>query len=357
MRQSFAPATSLLVLSTALTIAACGGDDRPSSNNNSNNNSSNNNTNNNNTNNNNNGPAAIMQFCADAKAKFGTYLASCYGGDESVLTGLFDLECDAWPAEVMAGHRNFDSTKIAACLAYFDTLTCEAGFDEAPNNVCEQAIMGIAPLSTVCEDDDICAAGLYCNSTSSDCPGVCAARAALGAACELNAFNGCVDGAFCENDNAGAGVCVAAIQAGQACTSGQCDRNLTCSNDICVGPKGLGEACDGFCAGFMRCEGPQGSRTCQLPAKVGDACDATTICAFGGCGMDGLCGGPAKVGDACGLMGMSYIPCFQGYCDTPDFNTPGLCAAQKADNATCMMDQECESSSCQAGMCAAPMCQ
>ncbi len=353
MRHSFASPQSLLLLGAALSIAACGGDEtRPAG-------TSNNNTSNNNTSNNNNpnNEQALMQFCTDVKGKFSAYLTSCYGGDGTALSGIFAIDCESWPAEVMAGHRTFDASKTAACLAYFDMLQCEVGFGDEATNPCEAALVSVAPVGTVCEDNDICADGLFCDRPAFGCPGTCAARAALNAACDVAAFDGCVDGAICEDDGAGAGTCITAIVEGQACQPGKCDRNLTCDEGICKGPTALGEVCNGYCAGFMRCIETNGVQTCQLPAKVGEACEATETCVFGSCGSDGLCAGPALVGDVCGLDGMSYTPCIQGYCEAPDFTSPGVCAAKKVDNATCMMDLECESDNCDSGMCAALMCQ
>lgn len=120
------------------------------------------------------------------------------------------------------------------------------------------------------------------------CSGVVPPRSsAAGGPCDLNSaytLNDCADGLYCErrqprescarcsslkNDGVG-------CQSSFECVSGYCD---VCETNTCMSvPRvGVGESCRCWndCRGFLQCVGPEGGKTCQRNALLGEPCRPT----------------------------------------------------------------------------------
>jgi hypothetical protein len=187
------------------------------------------------------------------------------------------------------------------------------------------------------------------------------------------------------------GACAAAaapVGVGESCLSAKCVTEAYCDDFVCAPLEAQGSPCsdDDNCQLGLACfslgDGPS---TCQpLPAE-GEACD-TSFFGFGGCNSLGLVCDPATgtcetwlfLGDACGpgstrcspyyltcdaetntcaLLPDVGEPCVEAcrgdlYCDYEGVPAAGVCAARKADGASCTDDSHCVGDTCtEAGLC------
>jgi hypothetical protein len=205
-----------------------------------------------------------------------------------------------------------------------------------------------APLGEIgerCDGFDACAAGLLCDyaevpsrcaaapgpgelcplatcTADSTCvDGTCVLRAGGGEACAAT-FQGCVEGFACD---LGSGRCAPLGGVGDVCLGDEraCGEGLLCdpfgpSSNLCIEPRGDGEACDfviGVCAEGLYC----GADGCEPVVPPGEPCSSFEACGPGASCVGFVCEPlPAAVGESC------FAVCGGGLRCADD---PGVCAA------------------------------
>ncbi len=160
-----------------------------------------------------------------------------------------------------------------------------------------------------------CGTAKYCNPATSRC-----AAAASGTPCSSS--SNCLPTEYCTASDR----CAAKAPAGQVCDSTS------------------GESCNAPTERCLRTATPGQSRCQQVP-EVGSPC--INECVFGAFCRNGLCVASGRVGQPCFMGG-----CFSGVC-RPDGGVGGLCDAPLANGAACRSNPECQSGSCDRGLCVA----
>lgn len=142
-----------------------------------------------------------------------------------------------------------------------------------------------------CAATDQCGLGQVCGLDT----GTCGPYPGVGEPCERDW--GCRDaGAWCSVEgDARTGVCASEVGVGQGCDLdlAWCQAGLICDDGVCVALPGLGEACEGGCAGDAFCELPLGTSEparCVPRRADGEACLEWTECRSWAC-EGGVCGG------------------------------------------------------------------
>jgi hypothetical protein len=178
------------------------------------------------------------------------------------------------------------------------------------------------------------------------CAGIWVGQQEEGGACgfDVESFV-CAPGTACVLGLDFCGTCKPVVDDGQACGNGEvtCAADSTCSDDVCVARKKVGEACadgdrcllgascnDGFCRG-------------PTVVAVGDACDQANRCPYkshceaGSCVEDGL------IGDSCA----GEADCASGWCASDD-----ICQALFSAGTGCTGSEQCATGICADGVCA-----
>ncbi|MBM4345105.1 MAG: hypothetical protein FJ100_17175 [Deltaproteobacteria bacterium] len=228
---------------------------------------------------------------------------------------------------VAAGTAKFDAAKAAACQA---TLDANCTFFKAVKlpAACKGLFVGLVDNGFACTADIACKSG-YCKTkdiNDAECPGLCAAPAKAGAAC--NSDSGC------EGDN----VCTAAdkcgpyvlAKKGEDCADVDCVDGLKCLEDFdsytCFEPKALGSAC-----------------------WVGeDACAQSAYCQTADTESEGKCKAKVAIGKACDkdawYDGLSENPCTKDHVcvELPANATTAVCAPVVALGQPCASSDQCK---------------
>ncbi len=256
----------------------------------------------------------------------------------------------------------YDGTKVAACMAAMKAA-CSIDTKEPPE--CKAVFTGTIADGASCSDNRACVSGV-CSGTATGC-GKCMKLADLGEACTSDEVCSC--SAYCVGGkcvvatpptasqpcsfslNCAAGLycpttqptptCAALAKLGEACDgSTLCDDTSTCGpQDNCVAKSQKTEACvsSGDCATGLVCVADPTTQkaTCLTPAKTGEACTVAGQCAY----ADQTC-----VSGKCASLPAKGQPC-PNYqcdkhliCDTSDLTKPAVCVALLASGATCASD-------------------
>lgn len=220
---------------------------------------------------------------------------------------------------VAAGILTYDPVKAGQCLTLLRTPSC--GILYGQSDVFETAcnpFTGTVQAAGVCFTDLECQVpGSRCEQPACDgsacCPGSCVPPAPLNGDCGANDL--CPPGAHCVQPAGGTASCETG-EGGSVCVNdSDCDLDHHCVGNLCRPDVASGTLCDrdAQCRGLDRCVGTSlgiGQGSCRAIDTVGAACE-----------------------DECfGCM----------YCDRPDPNQLGSCAARKAIDTACADNDECE---------------
>lgn len=267
---------------------------------------------------------------------------------------------------VDAGRVRYDGAAARQCLLQLER-TCAALDDGGPP--CNAVFLGTVPIGGGCDDSDECAGDAYCNHdmASGDC-GVCAARAAIGAPCDLALCTRSV-ASQCDYSGstptcvevrsappAGAGAVCGRATSGGVVTATACAAGLYCQEP----PEGDAGTCaplpaaDGPCTqDGVLCEGDQlcvdgRCRAITIQRTEGAPCGEAMLalcdplsrlsCESGTCARlgDGTAGSPCS-----GNGAFEGLPCNAGLVCSSD-----LCVAPQPEGGPCETDRECASGRC-----------
>lgn len=225
---------------------------------------------------------------------------------------------------------SFNDTKIKACTAQYDALTCADFTNPA---VCTPTAGTLAD-GAACGDDFQCQS-TFCNRTNGTC-GVCAPRFKLGDSCASNSKQ-CEVGLVCN------GTCQMPVAENGSCTSSpQCLGDLYCNGATgqCMKkPSQMNATCDpsvgcDLVAGLW-CD--SNTLTCKAITVVqaGASCSLSssfTICAAGGLCANQVCVAPLPDSMSCDVSGNppceTMSECRGGKCQLID---PASCSTGSAD--------------------------
>lgn len=251
-------------------------------------------------------PVDLARFCERAQQLACTWATECrpfqdcddWGG----MQGLRVL-CEFLPGRVSAGAVAYDPKAAGSCLAFLETVGCDAGPAIPVIAECQEPAWLIPRTATgePCYGDWIrwgseCAEGRCV--TVDACPGTCMAYQEAGQPCEQGA--GCPPRFGCVDEK-----CVPPVQEGGNCESVPCDEDLECEvvgdSFRCIAPKEAGSACDASdpCGGLLVCIGGQCAEQSPVdgPCRVDTQCPAPQRCFQGPDG--GQCGNEADLGEPC----------------------------------------------------------
>jgi hypothetical protein len=210
----------------------------------------------------------------------------------------------------------YDATAAAACLDKYKSMpdTCDSLFpaDATPipagsvmhlTDACQRVYAGTKNSGEPCASTADCAPDAkgfaYCNPnlTSGDSGsgmGTCQKIEVVTGQCGDKSQPG-APGSFyiCADGTCSTGFCNAISGPGGTCkpfSSTECDKGLSCVNDVCVAPPAVGEACPaGQCATGAYCD----SGTCVAQKAAGAACISNNDCAHPNSCQNGTCALPA----------------------------------------------------------------
>lgn len=304
-------------------------------------------------------------------------LAGTQAECESTFGAQFASEADISTqiALVNAGTYVYDGAKARECINAMGCGLVGGGF-EAP--VCRGVFQGTVALGGDCNDNSDCAGeDTYCQSeTPGTCPGSCVAAVALGGECRSSRQCSTVGGTVspsCEFGDSGTGICkeghTASAAVGAACGRIEAATTVTLTS------------CDtgSYCA--LNTTGDTRVGTCAALVANGAACETTQQCPADSICQDGTCGAPPLVNTAGGACMNSdagpfcnplrRLVCNESNvceavagtgqvgegCTTGDFSIAcatgnyclsdtHVCAARKANGATCASSGECSSNNC-----------
>jgi hypothetical protein len=298
----------------------------------------------------------------------------------------------ALDAIVAEGSAVYDADRGGACVATVLGQSCEEFQYGVAVSECANVFTGTVAIGGECFASEQCAGDAFCD-TSAACPGVCAARKAVGETCTLS--KECV-----RSPNAGCygNVCKEIIVRPLVAADGgcgfrddvasvtitPCEPGLSCVRDIgnpfvgfCKNPIAIGGACtsrlDACVPGAACREDEIGLLSCVeiIVVTEGEECDAienprgTRLCdtTRGLFCSDGTCSraGTGEEETACLPTLYDGSTCDEGlYCASG----ANVCAAKRPDDAECANDAECESGACAKasasgalGVCAARRCE
>lgn len=266
----------------------------------------------------------------------------------------------------------YHGDKFGACLGAARSA-CSVELDEV--SACDAVMEGTVATDGACWVDQECAGDAHCAQSDSDCVGACQPRPKRGEACSFSDCSQTEGPSAC----GGASTCVPLVTvenvaAGAPCGTDWADSEVTrrhcaaghyCDYDFgsdassCVAYAKLGEACgsDGSrCALGLICAGTSDGKTCQavtVATSVGASCNETDPAQpFVGCNVfnrltcdGGTCTalGNGGLGSRCAAgIDLEGICDYGTYCD----EASAVCAAPKADGASCDTGAECASGVC-----------
>lgn len=248
---------------------------------------------------------------------------------------------------VAAGRSTFDSSSAAECVAGLRTAYCESNrLSLRAPAACEHVVRGVGQQGSPCETHLECSDATYCQR-SGPC-GTCEPRLSVDADCTDS--RSCMTGLSC------LGRCQQTADLGESCRTLPCANTfLTCNEDfICEPynrvPLAIGAECgDASCVDGATCVFDSAGRgTCQnyvtvLPGaecvrSLPETCPTGYACAFG------LCRALPTEGESC-----RTAPCGPGlFCASPS----SICRTPLPNGEPCIVDQHCQSLSCQEQVCA-----
>lgn len=274
---------------------------------------------------------------------FASYTSRFESADECASSNLMIFLAGTFMPRLESfaeGHATFDADRAAECLEARSTYLCDETATYPRVDPCDAVFEGLRTAGETCREGECidgysCDTGSTCHgtcvATMSPCPvcdedewcdglsGTCRAVAAEGEPCRGG--SACQDGLVCDDEGLNFGECIVAgsRSAGAACVvNDECAEGLICESDVCTAyvVEDEGGTCgDAACEPGLVCYVLSGdpTGTCEPPHELGDPC----VEPFGDCGA--------------GL-----------YCDA----STNLCAAMKANGATCAEVFECQSFYC-----------
>jgi len=314
-----------------------------------------------------------------------TVLATASYGQQCVTTlekEFADQSIAGLEAAIASGKSAYDGTNVRACLDLYPQLACDYSNVSLLEPACSNIGGGTVPLGGACNSHFECTSSgstTRCQSSTSTCPGVCAAKAGVG----------------------------------QPCPSGsECQQTLKCDpvDDLCKLPLKEGDACGasngngGVCGGITRClEVTSGQFRCanlfgsinsgkegdictgSLGCDVGLGCVATSERSDAGSSVVFRCQSASTSGGACQYGLTNTCPDGQ-YCPAAvaDIGTStahctaqaevnqactgrylyeckgdarcanGVCVGRNALGGTCVSSVDCYSHNCSNAVCASP---
>ena len=272
---------------------------------------------------------------------------------------------------------SYDPAKAQACLDAYKAGGC-AQLDTRTPAVCDAVFGGKGAVGDACQIGAECSPGMFCQAGAA-CPGKCANRLAVGAAC--TADDNCGDNLKCIADK-----CSAPVAEGAACggaTKAECKSGLTCvgANETTTEP-GVCKKSDTVFAAKV---GADCDATKQIFCEVGASCELTSATQAGikwTCVAPYASGGPCKLGFPNGCPSGEYCPVntkamplkLDAVCtkipatgETCGINSDGVpstcapyavcvagkCVEKQRVGGACTTGAECYSELCKAGKCAA----
>jgi hypothetical protein len=235
-----------------------------------------------------------------------------------------------------AGNLTYDEAAARQCIDNYTLAPCDATqLPASAFDVCREAIQGTLDAGAACGFSTECRSD---NCVKPSCPEACCtgqcgppiARPAVNQPCT----GLCVEGAYCGIDS----ICHTLLADGAACADEVCDFGLYCRGNTsttagtCAPLPHLGEACEDACAEVgATCY----AGTCVALGLLGDPCEAQTQCSrFYEC-RNSQCSLLPTLGNAC------TTTCYEAaYCDGTS------CVEQKANGATCLYNDECQTHFC-----------
>jgi hypothetical protein len=314
---------------------------------------------------------SVTQWCAtsalDARCDFSTRCgayqtrAGCLEVAQQQLELYGVTTCGAALAGLHDSRQSYDEVASATSLAAVATTTCAAGMPPS----CRSAFQGRVAINGYCYDSTDCAAGGYCESSPTTCPGTCRPRADAGAV--VTNPRACGEGLQYRIESLTAYRCIAPASLGQPCLGDNpytCQAPLRCNpaTNLCAPAKTAGQPCGLFDAGYFAqvvndCESPLqcqpgdgGVAVCAPYGRLGDACGTCAFdlrCAHGDGGQFGTCAVKGVTNDEC----TQDNDCARGFsCWYPNRPFVGVCVAPREVGGGCSSNRNCRAGlSCQLG--------
>jgi hypothetical protein len=298
---------------------------------------------------------------------------------QDVFTGLVAQDGDCYRENECTEGLYCDETVSECpgqCQPYKDLGdTCNGGDCDPDVADCDwqQGVCAeLVGAGEICDNID-CQPGLVCDYDSD--PAVCLDPAPAGSICASS--RGCESGLQCVS-----GKCAGPAGPGQACDLGAdfegvlfaCQPGYYCNADVihqlttgtCQPKKGSGSECILFyeCTAGLLCIGLQINEQTQevTPGSCGKPLGAGAPCTAGfdfpECDWEfycddltAVCTAYPGIGDPC-VYGVEP-DCFGNdlYCDSLEWDVPGVCQQKKPDGSTCTTYEECQSDNCSNGTC------
>jgi hypothetical protein len=240
-------------------------------------------------------------------------------------------------AAVNAGRIRYDGKAAKECLDGVRDMGCNISDQTAGiQAACVSTFKGIVAVGGACSMDEECLSGeCHASDCSKDCcPGTCAqAETQIPVGGDCSADGSCVQGAYCQESNAGA-TCVARIKEGEACVlsarDAPCVEGAYCtgSGSGSAGTCRIAPAEGETCAGQFRCNSlldycDEDTLKCTRKRAVGAACSDHYQCVDYATCEAGVCKARKKVGEAC----EDQVECLGAL----ECNDEGICSSRPAD--------------------------
>jgi hypothetical protein len=310
--------------------------------------------------------------------------------------------------------NNFLKPRVPLGQPCFDGFVeCSDGV--CRGNFCPRTCQPRAVLDDPCAADGDCRSGLFCRfATPSSVTGICANYTTVGGTCDGTSTNRCLDGlsclnsvcrelpltaqpcleglcsaqTFCDRLAVDGGLCASRKPEGASCTADACDVGLLCEplsgtcrklllnrGDACTPlqtcPTGtvclngsttragtceaalsVGAACTASaeCEAHLACLDADGGKTCQIRAPVSAPCLTSRECRASAQCQQGVCVELPLPGESCA----STRVCRWGLCrELAAADAGSVCGALLSAGQACAADEQCASSACDNGTCAA----
>ncbi len=224
----------------------------------------------------------FANICVRDGAGCGTCLAPPVVGDECAFTCAADAVCDRGqePARCVVAPRRGDACVSGACGGGAGGDVCDGGVCVSQlrqvGDFCAQFCNGPKPTGLFC-DDGVCAAAEVALPGESCIPFVNGSFESAVMCIEASQRH-----SVCRADG-DSGICVAFVDAGDACDDVHSCGNSVCVDGVCV-VTADGDACDdGDCGPSSFCDG-----VCTARGDVGASCVENRACTNRNC-VDGVC--------------------------------------------------------------------
>jgi len=282
-----------------------------------------------------------LVFCQDLRSAWAEAEVRCEGFTEKAAAWALErvVNCERIAAAIAAGRIRYDAAKAEACVDSFAGVTCDDfGWNEGPNELCTEAVVGRQPAGASCTPDiDLECADGWCDFVDG-CfvQGVCRAYRHAGQSCTG-------EDEECAPDLSCSGSCFTPTTLGVGGNCGvsgvRCGPGLFCETGemsfTCAPRRGAESSCayDEQCQGGLQCL----AEVCAPWVATGSSCVAGTYaCRIGAsCSAEGACVAWPGLGGACGADLPEEDLCLEGWCMTGSAAAAGTCVAHLAPGAAC----------------------